>query len=72
MNAARGILRKFKLEIPLVGLAKGPERKRNDIIGKILEFTDLKTLIRVRDEAHRFAIAYHKKIRKAEFIGHKS
>ncbi|MEK7651544.1 MAG: GIY-YIG nuclease family protein [Patescibacteria group bacterium] len=72
VNAAREILRKFKLGIPLVGLAKGLERKRNDIIGKIPEFTDLKTLIRVRDEAHRFAIAYHKKIRKAEFIGHKS
>ena len=60
VNPARGILRKFKLEIPLVGLAKGPERKRNDIIGKILEFTDLKTLIRVRGSSP-LAIAYHKK-----------
>ena len=68
VSAAREILRKFKLEIPLVGLAKGLERKRNDIIGKIPEFTDLKTLIRVRDEAHRFAIAYHKKIRGNSFI----
>lgn len=68
VNAAREVLRKFKLKIPLIGLAKGPERKRNDIIGKIPKFTNLKTLIRIRDEAHRFAIAYHKKVRKAEFM----
>jgi len=27
-------------------------------------FTDLKTLIRVRDEAHRRAISYHRKLRR--------
>jgi excinuclease ABC subunit C len=69
VNAAREVLRKFELKIPIVGLAKGPERKRNDLIGKIPEFTDLKTLIRTRDEAHRFAIGYHKKIRERGFIG---
>ncbi len=68
VNAAKEVLNKLKLKIPIVGLAKGPERKRNDLIGKIPAFTDLKTLIGVRDEAHRFAISYHKKIRSREFI----
>jgi len=67
VNAAREVLEKFKSRIPIVGLAKGPERKRNDIIGKIPPFTDLKTLIRARDEAHRFAISYHKKVRRGNF-----
>lgn len=68
VNAAKQILNKLELKIPIVGLAKGPKRKRNDLIGKIPRFTDLKTLIRVRDEAHRFAVSYHKKVRRRNFI----
>ena len=67
VNAARKVLRAFDLKIPVVGLAKGPERKRNDLIGTIPPDTDLQTLIRLRDEAHRFAIAYHKKVRGRNF-----
>lgn len=67
VNAARKVLRAFDLKIPVIGLAKGPERKRNDLIGTIPPGTDLQTLIRVRDEAHRFAIAYHKKVRGRNF-----
>ncbi len=52
------------LRIPIVGLAKGPERKRNDILGAIPKWTDKATLVRVRDEAHRFAIGYHKTVRR--------
>ncbi|MGC9611109.1 MAG: excinuclease ABC subunit UvrC [Minisyncoccia bacterium] len=69
VNAAKAVMNKFGLKIPIVGLAKGPKRKRNDLVGLIPKFTDLKTLIKVRDEAHRFAIAYHKKLRSAGFIG---
>jgi excinuclease UvrABC nuclease subunit len=50
-------------DIPILGIVKGPERKRNDIIGKIPSWTGLETLVRVRDEAHRFAISYHKSLR---------
>jgi excinuclease ABC subunit C len=67
VNAARRILRSFELKIPVIGLAKGPERKRNDLIGTIPPGTEMNTLIRVRDEAHRFAIAYHKKVRGRNF-----
>lgn len=68
VNAVLGVLKEFGLSIPVVGLAKGPERKRNDVIGRIPEGVSLETLIKVRDEAHRFAISYHKNLRGRNFI----
>ncbi len=67
-NAAHRVLLRAGLRIPIVGIAKGPERKRNDIIGAIPKGVTKLTLIRVRDEAHRFAIGYHKALRKRTFI----
>jgi excinuclease ABC subunit C len=64
-NAARKVLLRAGLRIPVVGIAKGSERKRNDFIGLVPKGVDKATLIRVRNEAHRFAIAYHKKLRGA-------
>ena len=71
VNAAMQILKKHKLNIPLVGIAKGPERKRNDFIFgvKTREFIKFVNenqdlLIRVRDEAHRFAITFQRSLRK--------
>jgi len=55
-------------KIPIIGVAKGAERKKNEIIGKIPKGISEETLISVRDEAHRFAITYHKKLRGREFI----
>lgn len=63
VNAAREVLREFHLHIPLVGIAKGLERKKNEFIGLVPRFVLRDTLIRVRDEAHRFAQAYHFKLR---------
>ncbi|MDP2598462.1 MAG: UvrB/UvrC motif-containing protein [Candidatus Liptonbacteria bacterium] len=68
VNAARGVLFEAGLKIPIVGIAKGAKRKRNDLIGILPSGIDRKILIRVRDEAHRFAIKYHKKIRGREFF----
>jgi len=58
------------LSIPVVGIAKGPERKRNDFIlgstkKEFITFVheNKEILIRVRDEAHRFAITYQRKVR---------
>lgn len=62
-NAAKKVLLRAGLRIPILGIAKGPERKRNDIIGGIPKGVTKETLIRVRNEAHRFAINYHKKLR---------
>jgi len=68
VNALKEIIKKFNLKIKIIGIAKGVKRKENKIIGKIPSFTNLKTLIKVRDEAHRFAIFYHRKIRNKNFI----
>jgi excinuclease ABC subunit C len=62
-SAARRVILRAGLRIPVVGIAKGPERKRNDIIGAIPKGIQKTTLVRVRDEAHRFAISYHKALR---------
>ncbi len=68
VNVARKVLREFNLKIPIIGIAKGPTRKANRIVGKIPEGAMKKNLIQVRDEAHRFAISYHKKLRRDNFI----
>ncbi|MFA4942631.1 MAG: GIY-YIG nuclease family protein [Patescibacteria group bacterium] len=64
VNGAKEILKKMGIKIPVLGIAKGSERKRNDIIGVVPSWVTLKALITARDEAHRFAIQYHKKVRK--------
>ncbi len=63
VHAVRKVLRERGVKKPVVGIAKGKERKRNDIIGAVPHTVDKETLIKVRDEAHRFAITYHKKLR---------
>jgi len=67
-NAAKKILLRAGLRIPVIGIAKGPERKRNDIIGAVPKGVRKETLVHVRDEAHRFAIGYHKNLRRRNFI----
>jgi excinuclease ABC subunit C len=68
INAAKEALVKANLKIPIVGIAKGPKRKRNDFLGKIPEGISEKNLIHVRDEAHRFAIGYHKQVRARNLL----
>jgi excinuclease ABC subunit C len=68
VNAAQKVMDMFGLRVPLVGLAKGPERKRNDLFGTLPKGIEFSTLIKVRDEAHRFAISYHKKVRARKFL----
>ena len=62
-SAARRVILRAGFKIPVVGIAKGAERKRNDIIGAVPKGVTKTTLVRVRDEAHRFAISYHKALR---------
>ncbi len=64
VNAVKEVLNEAGLKIPVVGIAKGAKRKKNEFIGKIPEGVEKKTLIKVRDEAHRFAIGYHKQLRR--------
>lgn len=71
VNAAKKVLNTFNISIPVVGIAKGPERKRNDVhLGSRDRsfvrwiFSHQPLLIQVRDEAHRFAIGYQRKLRR--------
>lgn len=69
VHAIRELLRERGIKTPVVGIAKGAERKRNDIIGAVPHTIAVETLIKVRDEAHRFAIGFHRKLRgKAMFF----
>lgn len=68
VSVAHKVLAEFSLNIPIVGIAKGPERKKNEFIGAIPAGVTPITLIRVRDEAHRFAISYHKKLRATKSL----
>ncbi|MDO8625924.1 MAG: GIY-YIG nuclease family protein [Candidatus Magasanikbacteria bacterium] len=76
VRAVKKVLVARHLTIPLIGLAKGKERKRNDIIlgpntRPLLLWLEShrKLLIQVRDEAHRFAIKFHR-ARRAKFALH--
>ena len=60
VNGAKEILKARRLNIPLVGIAKGPDRDKNEIIGANSLSIDKKLLLRIRDEAHRFAIEYYR------------
>ncbi len=71
IGAAKQILEEAGLKIPIVGIAKGPTRKKLEFLAypstSALKGIDKETFIKVRDEAHRFAIGFHRKIRSEAF-----
>lgn len=67
VNAAKEVQREYHQNIPLVGIAKGFDRKQDrpihdrdnlELARLVAQYRDI--LLRVRDEAHRFAVAYHR------------
>ncbi len=67
VHRAVATLASRNVTVPVIGLAKGPERKRNDVIlgdkrpeTALFASRFLPLLIRVRDEAHRFAITFNR------------
>ena len=72
LSRASAVLAELELDIPAVGLAKRleevyvPDREEPIQIPKGRE--SLYLLQRVRDEAHRFAITYHRKVRGKKMI----
>ena len=71
LNAALGVLRTLDLaSLPVVGLAKREEELflpgREDALVLSRDSLALKILQAVRDESHRFATSYHKKLRDRE------
>ncbi|MHA1267725.1 MAG: excinuclease ABC subunit UvrC [Candidatus Helarchaeota archaeon] len=76
LNIAYDTIRKLKLEIPIIGLAKRFEHifvpGKSDPIILSSDSPALFLLQRVRDEAHRFALKYHQLLRKKRTINRKS
>jgi excinuclease ABC subunit C len=67
LNAALEVLAEYGLEVPAVALAKEREeiyRPGSDRPLRLLEDSPaLQLMQRLRDEAHRFALSYHQKLR---------
>jgi excinuclease ABC subunit C len=74
LNAAQFIINKLRLDIPVVAVAKGPTRKKLDLyytknVHRHFEIiSDIILLEKIRNEAHRFSIAYHRKRRRLEWL----
>ncbi len=71
VNRAKQVIKTFGFDIPIIGIAKGPTRKKNEFIFGFKERWFIKwvdenqeLLVRVRDEAHRFAVQYQRRLRK--------
>jgi excinuclease ABC subunit C len=75
LSAACGELEKLDADIPIISLAKQEEevflpKRRNSIILE-KDSLGLQLLQRVRDEAHRFALSYHRLLRTKNILGEK-
>ena len=68
VNMARVVLHEFGLKIPIVGIAKGANRKNNMFMGQMPKCATKEVLIKVRDEAHRFSRARHIRRRAKDFL----
>ena len=73
LSAALAELQALEVEIPIVSLAKRQEEvfapKKRMAIRLSLNSLGLLLLQRMRDEAHRFAISYHRKLRTKRSLG---
>lgn len=80
VNVAAQVLKKYKLDIPVIGISKGLGLRSAIAPDKLffpgekkplqlpLASPALHLIKRVRDEAHRFAITYHRKLRSKEWL----
>lgn len=71
VSAASRVLKENKMDLPLIGLAKREEIIITTDLKEIVLPKDSKVLhlvMRIRDEAHRFAITYHRILRSKSFF----
>ena len=70
LEAAQGVLKSLKVEIPVIAIAKNQEliyiAYRKEPLRLDRHCAALRLVQRVRDEAHRFALAYHRLLRNKE------
>lgn len=73
VEAAREVFIQHSITIPFAGLAKReeeliiPQEGKFEILRLPLSGRAIKVMLRIRDEAHRFAITYHRKLRAKSF-----
>ena len=69
VNIALAVLEKLKLEIPVCGMVKDDNHRTRGLYFNNVEIPmernseGFKLITRIQDEAHRFAIEYHRKLR---------
>lgn len=69
INMADDLWQKLDVNIPVIAVAKGPTRKKIDVYKSAFFpvnheiITNKELLESIREEAHRFAISFHKKLR---------
>ncbi|MFH0838957.1 MAG: excinuclease ABC subunit UvrC [Candidatus Omnitrophota bacterium] len=72
LNCASSVLKALGLEIPVVALAKNPDRLFMPYRKFPVELSSNSKAFylvqRIRDEVHRFAISYHKKLRTKKLL----
>lgn len=69
INVAKMVLRVTGVSIPIVSVLKDERHKPKDIMGdKDFAVKYKREILLANSEAHRFAIAYHKKMRNKNFI----
>ncbi len=69
LNTMNSILEKNNLTIPVVSVVKDSRHQPKDVLGdQTLAIKYRKEILLSNAEAHRFAIRYHKKIRKINFL----
>ena len=72
LSIALAVLDKYELKIPVIGLAKRHEKviilshNSRKTLSLPIDSDEIKLLQRGRNEAHRFAIKYHKKLRSRQ------
>ncbi len=73
LSAAQEAMKKLGFEVPMIGLAKREELiylpDRSEPIDLPRGSKALHLLQRIRDEAHRFALQYHRKVRDKRAVG---
>jgi len=75
LNVARQALGELKLNIPLISIAKEKEEiflpDKEMPLRLSFDSEALHLVQQIRDEAHRFALAYHHILRKKKTLGRK-